>query len=323
MIRSATRSHSKYRLTTWLTAALAVAGASLVPAASAAAAPADTSDNKLVIIQHNTDKKGYGEAVAQAVQHGADAITLQELCESDAKYLRTPDGGGWNVLWRVQVNSPESNCPGVVVNGVTRQAKGVAILSKHRFGEDRTENLYSYDPAPVDDPLREYKLICQQLLGTGVEKSWVCTTHLALGYDEMDGSAFRQRQITKITNLLDPWVTDGRRVVLTGDFNAEPDTANLAALYRVTAGGTDSDKFWEGDQNDPNFCPNGPCQNMQNTTDPKRDANGDIVRPGRELDYFLVSHRRVNPRDGLKKEVTPSTTSGHHIIRGEVVFQPF
>lgn len=283
-----------------LAATLSLAAAAVVAAPSASAG---TGDNDLRVIQHNTDMGGYQSAIDEANGWGdVDAVTFQELCESQKIEL---EQAGWKVHWKSQRNG-NSKCA-ATADGGTR--KGNAIATKRGMGDTTTTNLGQAGG-------RTFRLLCAHITGTGISKSWVCTTHLALSYDKdgwRDGPANRERQVGTITGKLNGWVADGRRVVLTGDLNAAPSSKAVEPLYRVTGNGTDSDRFWEGDQG---ICDGALCRDMAVTTDAKEG------HPARKIDYFFASWRGVDPRSGVSKLPVDSGTSGHHVVRGRVTFKP-
>ena len=70
-------------------------------------ATAGVGDNKIRVIQHNTDMGGPASALAAAASWGdVDAITFQELCKSQLSEVRA---AGYQVMWRKQIQA--SNCP--------------------------------------------------------------------------------------------------------------------------------------------------------------------------------------------------------------------
>lgn len=268
----------------------------ITPTVTAAPAVASTTDNNIRIVQHNTDMGGYQSAVAKANEWGDyDALAFQEICESQKLQA---EAEGWKVHW-VSQRDDTPTCP--LVGNLRR--KGLAIFASAGRVDTAsyvTKWLLSYNG-------RAFYLICARLTNTGVANTWLCTAHFAQGDDAgTPGSDLRLEMSTKISNFLDGWVAEGKRVVLTGDFNAFPNTAELGPLYRVQGSGFDTDKFWEGDQAD--VC-TGLCRDMAVTTDNDK-----------KFDYFLASWRGVNPNTGLVKTLRDSDTSGHHIVRGQVTF---
>lgn len=292
-------------MTRLLTAvALAIAAATLSAPVVTAPAAAGVTDHKIRVIQHNTDMGGPSSALSAAASWGdVDAITFQELCESQIAEVKA---AGYQVFWRGQIRA--SNCP---PSADGTRWKGNAIATPRGFGTKKVTSLGTYGG-------RAFKLLCARITGTGVAGSWVCTSHLALAYaDAPDGSATRTTQARKIAGRLAPWIADGRRVVLTGDFNDSPKSTPIDALHRVRRNGTIGTlgKFWEGDQSDNGVCGgDGLCRAMEPTT----DANAQGTR--RPIDYFFASYRGVNAHAGMSKGLVDSPTSGHWIVRGQVTF---
>ncbi len=287
---------------------LAVAAVTLSgsPATGLAVGPAaaGVNDNMLRVIQHNTDMGGPASALAAAASWGdVDAITFQELCQSQIAEVRA---AGYQVMWRKQIQA--SDCPPTKNK---KRWKGNAIVTSRGLGTQKVTSLGTYGG-------RSFKLLCAKITGTGVAGSWVCTTHLALGYPGApNGSKNRTRQTRKIAGVLGPWIAGGRKVVLTGDFNDNPKSKPIDALHRLRRDGTigTRGRFWEGDQSDNSVCGGqGLCRAMEVTTDPNKKG----VR--RALDYFFAGYRGVNPDKGMSKGLIDSATAGHWIVRGQVMF---
>lgn len=284
--------------------ALGLTAVTLPGAAATGPAAAGVSDSKIRVVQHNTDMGGPGSAVAEASSWGdVDAITFQELCQSQIPEVSS---AGYEVMWRKQIQAPD--CP-PTANG--KRWKGNAIATARGLGTEKVTPLGTYGG-------RDFKLLCAKITRTGVSGSWVCTSHLALGYSGApNGTRNRTTQARKIAARLGPWIADGRKVVLTGDFNDNPKSTPIDALHRVKRDGTvgTNGKFWEGDQSDNSVCGgDGLCRAMEVTTDPNRKGTR------RALDYFFAGYRGVDAQRGLSKGVIDSATAGHWIVRGQVKF---
>ena len=282
---------------------LALAVTTLPGAVVAGSATAAASDHKIRVIQHNTDMGGPASALAEAASWGdVDAVTFQELCQSQIPEVQA---AGYEVMWRRQIQAP--GCP--VVNG--KRWKGNAIATTRGFGPKKVTSLGNYGG-------RRFKLLCAKITGTGVAGSWVCTTHLALKYaDAPNGSKTRAKQARTIAGRLNPWIAQGRKVVLTGDFNDKPKSRTIDPLHRVRRDGTvgKPGRFWEGDQSDKDACGgDGLCRAMEPTTDPNKNG------ARRTLDYFFAGFRGVKAHQGMSKGLVDSATAGHWIVRGQVRF---
>ncbi len=287
-----------------LAVVLALAAATLPGPLVSGPAAAGVNDNKIRVVQHNTDMGGPASALAEAARWGdVDAITFQELCESQIPKVRA---AGYQVMWRKQIQA--SGCP-ATTDG--KRWKGNAIATKRGLGKQDVTPLGTYGG-------RDFKLLCANITRTGVAGSWVCTTHLALGYPgATNGTRNRTTQARKIAGRLNPWIAGGRKVVLTGDFNDQPKSTPIDALHRVRRDGSigTQGRFWEGDQSDDGVCGgSGLCRAMQVTTDPNEKGNR------RALDYFFAGYRGVNAHTGMSKGLVDSPTAGHWIVRGQVKF---
>ena len=270
----------------------------------AGSAAAGVSDNKIRVVQHNTDMGGPGSALAEASSWGdVDAVTFQELCESQIPEVKA---AGYQVMWRKQVQS--SGCP---PTGDGKRWKGNAIATTRGLGTQKVTPLGTYGG-------RDFKLLCAKITRTGVSGSWVCTSHLALNYPGApNGTENRTKQARKIAGRLGPWIADGRKVVLTGDFNDNPKSTPIDALHRVRRDGTDR---FDGQVL-------GGRPERQQRVRRRRSVPGDGAhhRPNRKgtrraLDYFFAGYRGVNAGTGLSKGVVDSATAGHWIVRGQVKF---
>ena len=270
--------------------ALALAGT--IPGVAPAQALPDTSDNKIQVIQHNTDMGGPGPAMQAAAEWdgGVDAITFQELCKSQVPEL---EAAGYHVLWRLQ-------------RAATKSPAARATRSR-ACTPSATPAPTSCSPAAPATKRRVFKLLCADLRGTGVARTTVCTSHFPLDYNGKrkapSGTQNRIKVANKIRDIVNRKISAGRRVVLTGDFNDNPKSAPLDRFYRVKGNG----RFWEGDQR----CgKTSVCRAMKPTTS-----------DGRALDYFFASSPGVNKLTGVSKLVAKKyDATGHYVIRGSVKF---
>jgi len=225
-----------------------------------------------------------------------DAITFQELCKSQVADLTAV---GYRVHWRQQRAAGRT--------GDTRTCrKGNAIASVHAFSSTSVHTLMTRG---TGGQKRVFKLLCVNLKGTGVAKTTVCTSHFPLDYNAKNkapsGEQNRISVANKIRGIVNPKITAGRRVVLTGDFNDSPKSTPLDRFYKVKGNG----RFWEGDQK----CGKKKvCRAMAPTTD-----------TGRSLDYFFASSPGVNKLSGVSKLPVPQYDMvGHYVVRGSVKFGP-
>jgi endonuclease/exonuclease/phosphatase (EEP) superfamily protein YafD len=273
-----------------LAGAVALTLAATLPVAAPAQAAPDVTDNKIQVIQHNTDAQGPGPAIAAAADWGGvDAITYQELCKNQIDDVQA---AGYRVHWSQHRARTKNSC-----------RKVVAVASTHRFANTDTYGVGTFGRGKKK---RTIKLVCADLRGTGVARTTVCTSHFPLDYNGKAAPSGLQNRIKvadRIRAIVNRKISAGRRVVLTGDFNSKPRTAPLTRFYRAHGNG----RFWEGDQR----CgKSSVCRDMKPTTS-----------SGGKLDYVFASSPGVNRLNGVSKlAVKKYDRSGHFVIRGSVKF---
>lgn len=265
-----------------------LAAALFAPTPAHAAPQPTTSDNKIQVVQHNTDMGGIGPALGAAKDMGGvDAITFQELCY---KHVASLKSAGYSVHWSQQRARTDNGC-----------LKGNAIASVHPM-----TNLVA--PELLAAGGRSFKLLCADLRNTGVSGTTVCTTHFPLDYNKdaaPTGTQNRNAYADKVKAIVEARIAEKRRVVLTGDFNDKPTSTPLNRFYAHNGG---NGRFYEGDQT--RGC--SLCRNMEVTTSNNK-----------KIDYFLASTPGVGKLKGMNKVVDRSRDkSGHFVIRGSVVFRP-
>lgn len=269
-----------------------LAAALFAPTPAHAAPRPTTSDNKIQVVQHNTDMGGIGPALGAAKDMGGvDAITFQELCY---KHVASLKSAGYSVHWSQQrARTKNGGC-----------LKGNAIASVHPMTNLATVALVP-DLAAKG---RAFKLLCADLRNTGVSGTTVCTTHLPLDYNDgaaPTGTQNRNAAADQIKAHVEARIAEKRRVVLTGDFNDKPTSSPLSRFYAHNGG---TGRFYEGDQT--RGC--SLCRNMEVTTSNNK-----------KIDYFLASTPGVGKLKGMNKVVDRSRDkSGHFVIRGSVIFRP-
>lgn len=278
---------------TTLTAGLGVLlAATLLAPTPAQAAPApNAGDKSLAVIQHNTDSRGYGPAVQWAnALGGVDAITYQELCKKEIAPLKA---AGFDVHWRLQVDpKKEGKC-----------TKGNAIVTPRAHSNPQTFELLRRRSTDKWRDLRIFKLLCVDMPNSGVGKATVCTTHFPLDYNGKNTapSGLQNRLIVadKIKSIVNRKIANGRRVILTGDFNSFPKTSPLSRFYSYAGG---NGRFVEGDPK----CKR-KCRDMAPTT-----SNG------KKIDYFLASSPKLGRID--KQIGSAYDPVGHYPVLGTATY---
>ncbi len=282
------------RLGAILGTALLLSLGTSVPADAGPESTPRAAGTKVMVVSHNTD--GLGTRAGLATK-GADAYTFQEICVRQAASLRKR---GWKVSFAPRI--AHKDCGGKKVKDA-KKMKGVAVVSKHRLGKKRTIDL------GVRSPGGHFGALCVPVIGAGVARLVVCTTHLAVG--GTNAPADRAAQAATIATAVNGYVKKGDRVILTGDFNAAPTEASLNPIYKVgkdAAGTASTGTFWEGDQ----MTCGTPCRDMQVTT----------TKKNKKIDYFFVSSPGVGKKRVGKTVKMPSTNSHHKVVVGRATFKP-
>lgn len=261
----------------------------LSPSPAQAAAPLPYNGDKTIqVIQHNPDAQGPGPAIQYAIANGGvDAITFQELCESQKAEL---EAAGYTVHWSKQIDPVGSGC-----------TKGNAIATPRGQANTQTRSLMTRVETGTGDE-RIFKLLCLDLVDSGVGLATVCTTHFPLDYNgdaAPTGLENRNQFADDVKAIVNKRISDGRKVILTGDFNSLPNTSPMARFYAYDGG---NGMFVEGDpENRRKF------RDMLPTTD-----------NGRKLDYFFASEPTLG---SIYKQIGSAYDPvGHYPVLGTATY---
>lgn len=271
-------------------AATAVAVTGVVT--SVAAAPsAEAAPTTIRVITHNLAKKPGALTAVIAKKRATSApevVLLQEVCGS----MRSRIAGelGPKAAWHVRRTG---HCPdGSNIGEIAVWTGGDVVDTNER-------DLTVQQGQPSD---QRYGVACVEFRYAG-KKNKACSTHLAAG-DGMAG--VRIGQTAELRSLADGWMADGTRVIVGGDFNAEPKTAEMNAMYGFGTGAAGS--FREIHQM----------------------AKDTTVRTGkntlwqRKIDYIFGSGAQFGTKGGsestcdstVREPTTGCTPSNHRILWG-------
>lgn len=199
--------------TTRRTALLALAAAAVTAPLLGPIAPASAAPGGFTVVDHNVEKFNsvLTKAVDTANARGADALTLQEVCGTDADALAASRPG-----WAMHFAPSRAD-------GCSSKGKGdVGTLVVWRKGTDVIKRDF---PLPAD-PGRVPQLSCLRFGSAPVKH--VCSTHLV---SEDQGTGIRAQQTAEIKRLTAGWIADDHLVVVGGDFNATPDKPEMNAMF--------------------------------------------------------------------------------------------
>ena len=234
------------------------------------AAPA-AADSPITIVNHNVAKNwdAIQMTVSKAVEIGAQGITMQEVCVSQANEMDLYWVGRWTVNW--SLSRAESK-------GCGNDAVGtLAIWTGGPNGVDEDLKL------PADEG-RTPHLTCVRY-GTRPVRH-VCSTHLVA----WDDDGVRPKQVRAVHGYTNAWLSVGHSVVVGGDFNTTPMNAALDWMYAQGGMG----QFTEANM-------------IEEPGVGTRDGN--LVTAGnRKIDYVFFSRNRTveTGAGGLQLFTTPS-----------------
>lgn len=188
-----------------LAAGFAVAAPLLGPAAPAQAAP-----GSLVVVDHNIEKRAgvLDRALEEARQRGAQVLTLQEVCQTDAEALEAARTG-WSVNF---TPSRPAGCG-------TRGDVGTMVVWRGAAGALERDYLLTRDGE------RTPHLTCLRFGSAPVRH--VCSVHLV----SEDPGGIRAQQTADIKSLTREWIEKGHLVVVGGDFNAAPGKPEMNSMF--------------------------------------------------------------------------------------------
>lgn len=202
-------------------AAVAAACSLVVPIQPAAAAT-----GPVTIVDHNVAKSwdAIQATVAKAVDLGAEGITMQEACVTQANEMDGYWAGRWTVNWSL---SRTNGC------GPGNDVGTVAIWTGGGNGVDEDLVLPRDGTKPDDDhPTRDPHLTCVKYGSSPVRH--VCSAHL-VAYD-VEG--VRGAQTRAIKNYAAEWISHRHLVVVGGDFNTAPTSPPMDSMYAQNGNGS-------------------------------------------------------------------------------------
>ncbi|WP_432752061.1 endonuclease/exonuclease/phosphatase family protein [Streptomyces sp. JL2001] len=314
------------------TARLAAAGvlfAVMLPAATAQAETASPTSYNVWQwnVAGNTFHGGRSDtnmvslAASSIVYRNADFVAFNELCKGQFDELvRQLAATNWP---QVETNFARFEPSRQANTGVCGGAAfGNAIFSKRPLG--------TADRIPLADDgntLERRNMLCAPLTdGSGVR---FCTTHLTTV------DSFKWTQLGEINQKLEAWSAAGEKVLISGDFNVEPDYPSMNSFYAATANtphnGGNVGAYRELDDNDAGNCP-GYGEPTSNT--PPSPTNPTPCGGNQKIDLILVRESALAApgsysADALttSKDCTPGSKnpdglcSDHRILTGTVTLR--
>lgn len=268
--------------------AVAVSG---VVGTVAAAPSAEAAPSSIRVITHNLAKKPGALTAVIAKKRatgGPEVVLLQEVCGSMRS--RIANDLGQKYAWHVR---REGHCPdGSNIGEIAVWTGGDVV--------DRTTPDFTRHPDQPSD--QTYGAACVVFRYAG-KKNKACSTHLAAGDTK---GAVRAHGTAQLRSLAEGWKADGTRVIIGGDFNAEPKSAEMAAMYGVGDGAQ------------------GRFREIHQSAKPTTVRTGKVTLWQRKIDYVFGYMTAFHVKGGseatcnstVRNPDTGCTPSNHRILWG-------
>jgi endonuclease/exonuclease/phosphatase (EEP) superfamily protein YafD len=258
------------------------------------------------VVQHNVEKRldVIQSTLAKAMSSGAEAITLQEVCPDQLKWLVDNYGSRWTIA---AVAGKKTAVVGCDLPGGAHDRPGdvVIVLGKDGTGAKAYPSLGAPAAAPG-------QMVCLQFQRAKVDIH-VCSTHLISSdwKDEAgvvhDGQDVRTNQTRVIKDEATRWVNKGDFVIIGGDFNGQPSSPPLDRMYAPQLGGG-------GDFTEYNRKGAGRDGAITATSDGSDAEDGQPF--SRKIDYLFFSTNRA-PIDGPDVDLVDDA-SDHNMLTSAV-----
>ncbi len=244
----------------------------------------------------NTQEDGRSDPVGPIVDSltinpGDDPkfVSLNEVCENQYRELMARLPPAWHGEFAETVDTDHYD--GLCDDGgdIPEHDYGIAVLIR---GDVVAGSRYVKElPHPSYE---RRKLLCK----TAEAAVWVhtCTTHIDNEFPEYT-QIYKDDQIRAVKEYVEPLANDGKRVVLMGDFNVEPQSEKLDRFYHYTMFGGGAHGIFEEVDQGFETC-----------------RCGAATHDRGKIDYTWVNNRDWDVLDGSVHNAI--TASDHHILRG-------
>ena len=163
---------------------------------------------------------------------------------------------------------------------------------------------------PQGTGLETREMLCTDVTLDG-KVTKLCTTHIT------NDATWRPIQIQEVADIAAVWINANKPVIITGDFNAVPSSADMAPMYSHSGG---TGQFQEADES--NACPS-PftfCRAGESTFGEVRDYYYGPYAT-KKLDYIFFSAPHFGVPTGDAKSAFPTPISDHNMLQGSATWQ--
>lgn len=219
-----------------------------------------------------------------------DVVTFNEICYSQYRTIR-----------------PDMIARGYSSTYASTTTGGGCDNFDSSWGTGFGDALFSKGPVPNTQQryvlpnaagVEERQLLCADTKVQGVDCK-VCTTHLS------NDQTYRTQEVQAIANLAANWINNQNKpVIITGDFNAIPTSAEMGLMYSHSGG---TGLFQEVDESNDclPFCRGGEF----------------TFNEVKKIDYIFFSAKHFGGLTGDAKSRFPNPISDHNTLEGSALWQ--
>lgn len=259
------------------------------------------------VIGHNVERKqaAIDAALDEASTYNAQVILLQEVCSYQASAIALAHALEWTVVFNPvgvhNVNGPKV-CPNTVNPDEPYPDGDVAIWTGGTTG---VGHVYPFVQQDEDRGNVNMGLTC---VFFGSPQIRACSTHITAA-----GVNLRENQVEEIYTRTKPWITDGRPVILGGDFNLYPTRDQMDYIYEYDP--ADADAIDDGQFREAATYMGHDCRCGAVTTE-KDDPNDDVKIDHVFFSKNVLSYTGTRTYNVYAKNFTPSD---HRLVRATAI----
>lgn len=248
-------------------------------------------------------------AVSSILARKVDLVSFNELCKNQYNDVQSQlKKAGWNASASFShfaaSRTDNSTCGG--------NDYGNAIFSKNGLGKAEVLKL-------AEDGSKERRnLLCATIADS---TDTFCTTHITIQTTKVNGKPANIAQLGEVKDKLEQYYKNGRRVIIAGDFNAQPNYGRLNNWYAPSvatpANPNNSGAYREIDDLDARCLGYGEKTQGANNNSP--------CKIGSKIDFIFFRENLVSRYSGDTLTIANGCTGGacsdHRILYGSVTFK--
>lgn len=243
--------------------------------------------------------------VSAADTYQPHIIAFNEICYTQYKKIKV-DLVARGYRWAYSTTTTGNACANFDASSTNL---GQAMFIKHSTSTP-TALVSTIHPLPQGTGLEPREMICTDVTIDG-KLVKVCVVHIT------HHAAYRPQQIATVANLAAGWINSGQRVIIAGDFNAEPQDAEMTPMYSHSGG---TGLFQEADESDSCPAPLTACRAGERTFWEVKAFYDPPATP-KKIDYIFFSEAHFGNPTGDAKSALPDPITDHNLLQGSAPWQ--